>query len=120
MVRQNESANRFDTRLHPVGDPPSPRPGRGLRLPKGHLMHTSARRRRALSASLIALALAGGTTACSDDTGSSGASAGGTFPIWDPYPQYDDTSAWVQLLNKCGTDAGVTVKRTAYDTSDLT
>jgi multiple sugar transport system substrate-binding protein len=26
----------------------------------------------------------------------------------------------VQLLNKCGTSAGVTVKRTGYDTSDLT
>jgi multiple sugar transport system substrate-binding protein len=73
-----------------------------------------------MSASLIALALVGGTTACSDDTGSTGDSAGGTYTIWDPYPQYDDTSAWVQLLNKCGTGAGVTVKRTAYDTSDLT
>lgn len=83
-------------------------------------MHTSARRRRALSASLIALALAGGTTACSDDTGSAGDSAGGTYTVWDPYPQYDATSDWVRLLDKCGTDAGVTVRRTAYDTSDLT
>ncbi|WP_433618427.1 sugar ABC transporter substrate-binding protein [Dactylosporangium sp. CA-139114] len=61
-------------------------------------------------------------TACSTsgaDAGS-GSAAGGTYTIWDPYPQYDDSSAWVQLLGKCGTDAGVTVKRTGYDTSDLT
>jgi multiple sugar transport system substrate-binding protein len=84
-------------------------------------MHTSARRRRALGASLVALALAGGAVACSSGTGSTAGSAGGgTYTVWDPYPQYDGSSAWVQLLTKCGTGAGVTVKRTAYDTSDLT
>jgi multiple sugar transport system substrate-binding protein len=84
-------------------------------------MHTASRRRRALGASLIALALTAGAAACSSDDGSGGSgSGGGTYTIWDPYPQYDDSSAWVQLLGKCGTDAGVTVKRTGYDTSDLT
>jgi multiple sugar transport system substrate-binding protein len=83
-------------------------------------MHTPARRRRTLGASLVALALAGGMAACSSDDTSTGDSAGGTYTIWDPYPQYDDSSAWVQLLTKCGTGAGVTVKRTGYDTSDLT
>ena len=48
------------------------------------------------------------------------ATAGGTYTIWDPYPQFDDSSDWVKLLDKCGTDAGVTVKRTGYDTTDLT
>jgi len=78
--------------------------------------------RTKLRASLLALTLLGGLAACSTsggDTGS-GSAAGGTYTIWDPYPQYDDASAWVQLLGKCGTDAGVTVKRTGYDTSDLT
>ena len=42
------------------------------------------------------------------------------IPIWDPYPQFDNSSAWVKLLDQCGTSAGVTVKRTAYDTTDLT
>jgi multiple sugar transport system substrate-binding protein len=86
-------------------------------------MYTPVPRRRALGASLVALALVGGLAACSsDDTspGSSGAAGGGTYTIWDPYPQYDAGSAWVQLLSKCGTDAGVTVKRTGYDTTDLT
>lgn len=83
-------------------------------------MDTSTRRWRAFSASLIALALTGGVAACSDDSDPAGDSAGGTYTIWDPYPQYDDSSDWVQLLKRCGTDAGVTVKRTGYDTSDLT
>jgi len=62
---------------------------------------------------------AGGLAACSSgggsDTGSSTA-----YTIWDPYPQFDNGSEWVKLLTRCGTDAGVTVSRTAYDTTDLT
>jgi len=61
------------------------------------------------------------STACSNDDNSGSAdAAGGTYTIWDPYPQFDDSSDWVKLLQKCGTDAGVTVKRTGYDTTDLT
>ncbi|MEO3876245.1 extracellular solute-binding protein [Nonomuraea sp. B12E4] len=69
-----------------------------------------------------------GLVACSsssngDEGGSASASqaaGGGTYEIWDPYPQYDKSSEWVKLLDKCGTDAGVKVERTGYDTSDLT
>ena len=79
----------------------------------------SARRRLGAAAALTLTACL--TVACSssEDSGSSGA-AGGTYTIWDPYPQFDDSSEWVKLLSKCGTDAGVTVKRTGYDTTDLT
>jgi multiple sugar transport system substrate-binding protein len=75
--------------------------------------------------SLMAVAVVGGLVACSPsgegtDASSAGASAGGTYTVWDPYPQFDNSSEWVKLLTKCGTDAGVTVTRTAYDTSDLT
>src|SRR5689334_12064794 len=82
-------------------------------------MTTAATRRAA--AALLAIALIGGTGACSssDDT-SSGDKATTPFAIWDPYPQFDATSAWTTLLTKCGTEAGVTVERTGYDTSDLT
>ena len=45
---------------------------------------------------------------------------GGTYTFWDPYPQYSASSAWAQLVAKCGTEAGVTVKRTGYDTTALT
>jgi multiple sugar transport system substrate-binding protein len=77
--------------------------------------------RRTLAA-LSAVALAGGLAACSSSSSSPSGSAagGGTYTIWDPYPQFDDSSAWVRLLEKCGTGAGVTVKRTGFDTTDLT
>ncbi|WP_327000103.1 extracellular solute-binding protein [Dactylosporangium sp. NBC_01737] len=82
--------------------------------------HPARRRLRAVAAAAVAVCL---VTACShtggSGSGSSGA-AGGTYTIWDPYPQFDDGADWVKLLQKCGTDAGVTVKRTAYDTTDLT
>src|SRR4051812_30546015 len=87
---------------------------------QGAFMKTSARR---MGAALIAVAVAGGVTACSssdDNTPSTGSSGGGTYVIWDPYPQFDDSSDWVKLLQKCGTNAGVTVKRTGFDTTDLT
>src|SRR5689334_15819464 len=82
-------------------------------------MPTIASGCRILSAALLALLIAGGSAACSSSTAGNG-SSGGPYTIWDPYPQYDGGSAWVQLLTKCGTDAGVTVKRTGYDTTDLT
>jgi len=67
------------------------------------------------------VALLGGLTACSSPASdASNPSGGGTYTIWDPYPQFDDSSAWVSLLKQCGTRAGVTVKRTAFDTTDLT
>ncbi|MEV0151332.1 MULTISPECIES: extracellular solute-binding protein [unclassified Nonomuraea] len=79
--------------------------------------------------SLAVLAAAAGLAACSSSSSSDGggsASAGrtpaggGAYTIWDPYPQYDKSSEWVKLLQACGTQAGVTVERTGYDTSDLT
>jgi multiple sugar transport system substrate-binding protein len=51
---------------------------------------------------------------------SAGGGGGGTYTIWDPYPQFDNSSDWVKLLQSCGSDAGVTVKRTGFDTTDLT
>jgi multiple sugar transport system substrate-binding protein len=82
-------------------------------------MHSFVIGRRVVGAALLALTVAGATTACSS-TGTNGTSAAGTYTVWDPYPQYEDSSAWVQLLHTCGTGAGVTVNRTGYDTTDLT
>ncbi|MET8140986.1 sugar ABC transporter substrate-binding protein [Sphaerisporangium sp. NPDC005288] len=83
--------------------------------------------RRGLGAALVAVTVASGAAACSSapsspsgtDAGKASA-GGGAYTIWDPYPQFDDTSDWVKLLQSCGTQAGVTVKRTGYDTTDLT
>ena len=66
-------------------------------------------------------------TACSSSAGkSSGASGsrpaagGGTYTLWDPYPQLDASSPWAKTIAGCGTSAGVTIKRTGFDTTDLT
>jgi multiple sugar transport system substrate-binding protein len=77
-------------------------------------------------AAVAALSIAVCLSACShvDNPGAPGgdkaAGAGDTYQIWDPYPQFDGSSDWVKLLTKCGTDAGVTVQRTGFDTTDLT
>ncbi|MFI6151307.1 extracellular solute-binding protein [Kitasatospora sp. NPDC051170] len=81
-------------------------------------MNRTASRRLALASLAVAVVITG-ASACSGSAGSSDA-ASGTYTIWDPYPQFDSGSDWAKLLNTCGTQAGVTVKRTAFDTSDLT
>ncbi|MFD4505304.1 extracellular solute-binding protein [Streptomyces sp. NPDC058457] len=60
-------------------------------------------------------------TACGGGSGSSGSSssAGGTYTFWDPYPQFDASSDWGRRVTACGSAAGVKLKRTAYDTTDL-
>ncbi|MFJ4569777.1 extracellular solute-binding protein [Streptomyces caelestis] len=79
-------------------------------------------RRRLTAAALTVVAVVTGTSACSTGTGNTSAQAAGgdTYTIWDPYPQFAKGSAWAKLLDDCGTKAGVKIKRTAFDTSDLT
>ncbi|WP_030667833.1 sugar ABC transporter substrate-binding protein [Streptomyces cellulosae] len=78
--------------------------------------------RRTLLAALAAVGTLASLTACgggSDDGSGSSDASGGTYTFWDPYPQFDASSPWGKLVTDCGTKAGVTVKRTAYDTTDL-
>jgi multiple sugar transport system substrate-binding protein len=76
---------------------------------------------RLFFATALALTACLTVAGCSSSSSSgSGSGSSSTYAIWDPYPQFDDSSDWVKLLQKCGTDAGVTVKRTGYDTTDLT
>ncbi|MBD0839293.1 ABC transporter substrate-binding protein [Streptomyces sp. TRM68416] len=83
-------------------------------------MNSSSRRLLAAVSLSTAVAVAG--TACSSGDGTTSAKSadGGTYTIWDPYPQFDRSSAWTKLLEGCGSEAGVKIKRTAFDTSDLT
>jgi multiple sugar transport system substrate-binding protein len=80
---------------------------------------TARRHLRAAAALAVAACL---TAACShaSSSGSGSSGSGSTYAVWDPYPQFDSGSDWVKLLSRCGTDAGVSVKRTGYDTTDLT
>ncbi|MER6128418.1 extracellular solute-binding protein [Streptomyces sp. NPDC001795] len=78
--------------------------------------------RRTLVAALAVIGTLASATACGGGSGSSSSSSGksgATYTFWDPYPQFDASSAWGKLVTKCGTDAGVKVKRTGYDTTDL-
>ena len=71
----------------------------------------------------IALAVTGAlvsVAACGSGSGSSSSSGDSkTYAFWDPYPQFDASSDWGKRVAQCGTQAGVKIKRTAYDTSDL-
>ena len=84
-------------------------------------MNSFSRQRRLTAAALTALAVAVTATACSSGSGStdSEGAGGGAYTIWDPYPQFDKGSDWAKLLDTCGQKAGVTIKRTGFDTSDL-
>ncbi|KUO15156.1 sugar ABC transporter substrate-binding protein [Streptomyces dysideae] len=79
-------------------------------------------RRRLTATAMTVVALTTVTTACSsgDDSTSAKATDGGSYTIWDPYPQFAKGSDWAKLLDGCGSKAGVKIKRTAFDTSDLT
>ncbi|WP_037676868.1 extracellular solute-binding protein [Streptomyces griseus] len=77
--------------------------------------------RRTLLAALTVAGVLASVTACGGGSDSSGTTdaSGGTYTFWDPYPQFDASSPWGKRVAECGTKAGVTVKRTAYDTTDL-
>lgn len=81
-------------------------------------MGSLATSRRIAGVALAVVVAAAGAVACSS-SGEGGADDG-TYTIWDPYPQFDENSDWVKLLDRCGADAGVTVTRTGNDTTDLT
>lgn len=72
---------------------------------------------RTLLGTAVVLTCAAMLTSCSGD-----GSAGGeeTYLWWDPYPQHEQGSDWAQRVDACGEAVGVSIDRTAYDTTDLT
>jgi multiple sugar transport system substrate-binding protein len=83
-------------------------------------MNRSTWRRRTAAAGAATVMVCAVAACGSSSQGSSKSSASGSYTIWDPYPQFAGGSAWAKLLSSCGTTAGVKVKRTGYDTTDLT
>ena len=70
------------------------------------------------AAATLALAACGSEN---DEGGAAGGEGpGGTYTWWDPYPQHTEGSDWENRVQACGTDAGVTIERTAFDTTQLT
>lgn len=62
-----------------------------------------------------------GLAACSSGSSDTSASGGKqTYTWWDPYPQHDASSDWGKRVAACGDEAGVSLERTAYDTTALT
>ena len=74
------------------------------------------------AAAVVAVAALSLVGACSSGGSGGGGSTGSasTYTWWDPYPQHDGSSEWEQRVQRCGEDAGVTIQRTAYDTTALT
>ncbi|MCA5894555.1 extracellular solute-binding protein [Isoptericola sp. NEAU-Y5] len=76
------------------------------------------------AAAALALVGVGVLGACSSGGGAGGPGASGgsddTYTWWDPYPQHDASSDWAGRVQACGEEAGVTIERTAYDTTALT
>jgi multiple sugar transport system substrate-binding protein len=86
--------------------------------------HTSISARAAVFGTAV-LALSALSACASAPQGGGGTTGtapagGGAYTWWDPYPQHDASSAWAKRVNTCGQQAGVTIERTAYDTTALT
>ena len=76
--------------------------------------------RRTLLTAVVAVGTLASVTACGGGSDSAGSSdKPGTYAFWDPYPQFDASSDWGKRVTQCGTEAGVKLKRTGYDTTDL-
>ncbi len=73
---------------------------------------------RTLTGALVALVALVGAAAC-DGSKSSGSTAG-PYTLWDPYPQFEATASWPEVTARCGQEAGVTLRRTGYETTQLT
>ena len=69
---------------------------------------------------LLGLALTGCGSDADAGSGGSSDAAGSTYTWWDPYPQHEEGSDWANRVQACGDEAGVTIERTAYDTTALT
>ena len=81
-----------------------------------------ARTLRKPLAVLTAVIAVGALASCSSTPSGGGteSAASGTHTWWDPYPQHEEGSDWANRVEACGTEAGVKIQRTAYDTTALT
>ncbi|HEX7589520.1 MAG TPA: extracellular solute-binding protein, partial [Demequinaceae bacterium] len=87
-------------------------------------MKTPNKRLRIVAVLALGAGLAGTLSACSASTTTSGASAttaaaaGGTYTLWDPYPNRDATSTWAQAIDACASTLGITIERNSGNTGD--
>ena len=88
-------------------------------------MTRKARRLTSVGAAALGLALVGVLAGCSstpDPTNTAGTTdapaAGGTYSLWDPYPDRDASSTWAVAINDCATTLGITIDRNSGNTGD--
>lgn len=72
---------------------------------------------------LVAVSVATTASACGSsdkpsDKPSESSSSVSTISFWDPYPQYDDSSAWGMYVKGCAPE-GATINRTSAPNTDL-
>src|SRR5699024_12679908 len=72
------------------------------------------------TAALVAVSMAMLGACSSGEESGGGSAADDTYTWWDPYPQHDASSDWDARVQACGEEAGVTIDRTAYDTTTMT
>ncbi|WP_037908298.1 sugar ABC transporter substrate-binding protein [Actinacidiphila yeochonensis] len=77
------------------------------------------RRTRTLVALSTAVSALAALAACSGGSSGGSGSSSSAYTFWDPYPQFDASAPWAKLVQSCGQKAGVTLKRTALDTTEL-
>lgn len=57
-------------------------------------------------------------TATTGATESSAPEAGGTYTLWDPYPDRDASSTWAVAIDACADTLGITIERNSGNTGD--
>jgi multiple sugar transport system substrate-binding protein len=87
-------------------------------IQRGNIVKITAIQGRALGAIVLSSALIGGLAGCTTPASDGGDSAGGTYTLWDPYPDRDATSTWAQAIDACATEIGITIERNAGNTGD--
>lgn len=88
-------------------------------IQRGNIVNITAKNTRVFGAILLGASLVGGLSACATTGGAGGSgAAGGTYTLWDPYPDRDASSDWAKAIDACATKVGVTVDRTASNTGD--
>jgi len=81
-------------------------------------VNITARKVRIAGAIVLSSALVGGLAACATPSTGGDSAGGGTYTLWDPYPDRDASSDWAKAIDACAADLGITITRTASNTGD--
>jgi len=66
----------------------------------------------------VALAMTTAVVAALASCSAPASSEGGTYTLWDPYPDRDASSTWAVAIDACAADLGITIERNSGNTGD--